>query len=122
LLLLSGHLWIFPRSLAQGWDCTMTHYPYFELRKEAMKRIDFEHIPLQNIASAFPNNHNIQYIDFSENNQIFAEYEPNKSDYILYSNIYNQFNTKTINEINRQYFEKWKIQKGYIEMTLLKRK
>ncbi len=121
-ILISGHFMLFPKNMAQGWDCTMTHYPYFELQKEAMNRIETAHIPLKNIASSFPNNHNMQYIDLSENEQIFAEYSNNETEYILYSNIYNQFNINVLNKINQSYSQRWRIEKGAVEIVLFQKK
>ena len=44
--LISGNLWIYPRNIAQGWDATLAHVPYYNLRIEAINYLDKNNIEI----------------------------------------------------------------------------
>jgi hypothetical protein len=86
--LLSGNLWVYPDKISQGWDSTLGHLPYYELRKQAIKYIDEQDIGINNVHSFFPNTAKIDDIDLNGDFRRFPNYCAG-AEYVLYSNIYN---------------------------------
>ncbi len=88
IIVITGNLWIYPPKIAQGWDSTLAHLPYYNLRKEAILYIDNENIDIAEVASFFPNKSPFDAIDLNGSQKHFSEYTGN-NEYIFYSNIYN---------------------------------
>lgn len=86
--LISGNLWIYPREISQGWDASLAHLPYFELRQKAIQYLDANHIPINGTGTFFPNGGEIEKVDLSGDSRAFLNFtgaEP----YAFYSNVYN---------------------------------
>jgi hypothetical protein len=88
LLLITGNLWIYPDTIAQGWDSTLAHVPYFKLRSEAIQYMNNHQIPVEQTASFFPNSVQIDMVDFSGDHRSFQPFTGN-NEYVFYSNVYN---------------------------------
>ena len=63
--ILSGHFWVYPEKLSQGWDATLGHLPYYKLRKQAIQYIDKQEIDIEKVHSFFPNLPTIDAIDLN---------------------------------------------------------
>lgn len=118
---LTGNLWVYPKTVATGWDATLSHLPYYSLRKEALNYINSNNINLNTVGTGFPNIDCQDYVDLTPTILCFVDHNLKTNKYILYSNIFNDFN-KTDLEI---LFKNWKIEtrykKGNVEMVLFKR-
>jgi len=90
LFVLSGSFWVYPDKIAQGWDATPAHWPYYSVRNEMLDYMKKNKIPLSSIGSFFPNIASFKLTDLSEDNQSFKDADLEKEEYILFSNIYNQ--------------------------------
>jgi len=90
LFVLSGSFWVYPDKIAQGWDATPAHWPYYSVRNEMLDYMKNNKIPLSSIGSFFPNIASFKLTDLSEDNQSFKDADLEKEEYILFSNIYNQ--------------------------------
>ena len=90
LLVLSGAFWVYPDKIAQGWDATPAHWPYYSVRNEMLDYLKTNKIPLSSIGSFFPNTASFKLTDLSEDNRSFRDADLQKEEYILFSNIYNQ--------------------------------
>jgi hypothetical protein len=44
--LLSGNFWVYPDTMAKGWDATLAHLPYHHLRQKMRQYINRNHIPV----------------------------------------------------------------------------
>lgn len=86
--ILSGHFWVYPEKLSQGWDATLGHLPYYKLRKQAIQYIDKQEIDIEKVHSFFPNLPTIDAIDLNKDYRSFKQYNEN-AQYVLYSNVYN---------------------------------
>ncbi|UMB61523.1 hypothetical protein MHL31_04780 [Lutibacter sp. A80] len=86
--LISGNFWIYPRNIAQGWDASLAHVPYHNLRIEAIKYLDNNHIKIEDIGTFFPNATSIDNIDLSGDLRSFRIFDF-KNEYVLFSNVYN---------------------------------
>jgi len=107
LSLFTGNAWVYPDKIAQGWDSTLAHWPYYDLRQQMLDYIAKENIPLEKIGTAFPNNTDLKYIDLKPGIGTFPLFDLQNQEYILYSNIYNDFPDEAIDELK----ENWKVKK-----------
>jgi hypothetical protein len=86
--LISGSFLIYPNKIAKGWDATLAHLPYYDLRHQAITYIDNEQINFKDVQSFFPNTASLDQIDLNGDHRNFNNYN-GKSEYVFYSNIYN---------------------------------
>jgi hypothetical protein len=85
---LTGHFWIYPEKIAQPWDTTLAHIPYYELRKECFEYIDDNNFNYNEFAAGFNLYGNRKRIELTTENKIVgASFENAK--YFIYSNISN---------------------------------
>ncbi|MFK7807040.1 MAG: hypothetical protein AB8F74_04480 [Saprospiraceae bacterium] len=105
--LLAGNAWVYPKKIAQGWDSTLGHWPYYSLRSEMIDYLLEQNISLEKIGTAFPNRTDLKYTDLNPGVGAFSSYDLESQSYILYSNIYNDFTDEAIDEME----EKWLVKK-----------
>jgi hypothetical protein len=86
--LISGSFWIYPDKIAKGWDATLAHLPYYELRLKAIDYLDEKQIDFKQTSSFFPNTAAINLIDLNHDYRNFKNYD-DTTQYVFYSNIYN---------------------------------
>lgn len=87
-VLISGSFWIYPDKIAKGWDSTLAHIPYFELRHHAIQYLNEEKIDFKDVGTFFPNTASLDKIDLNHDVRNFNNYNV-RSKYVFYSNIYN---------------------------------
>ncbi|MDR2626736.1 MAG: hypothetical protein LBC40_01730 [Dysgonamonadaceae bacterium] len=85
----SGHLWRYPEKLSVSWDTTLSHLPYYDLRKDMLQYIDDNHIDYREIASFFPASASGREIDLSNDRRRFSKSDSRENKYAIYSNIAN---------------------------------
>ncbi len=88
ITLISGSFWIYPNKIAKGWDATLAHLPYYDLRHQAIAYLDKKQINFKEVHSFFPNVASLNQIDLNRDLRNFDNYD-GKSNYVFYSNIYN---------------------------------
>ncbi len=122
LVMLSGNFWVYPKKIAQGWDCTLAHLPYYGLVEEMIGYIDQQKIAYKTIGTEFPNIGARKYIDLGASDQGFKEKDMQKDAFIFYSNVYNDFSDEALKDLENN----WKIEKalkrGQVCVILYKRK
>jgi hypothetical protein len=90
LIGLSGNFWIYPPKISKGWDSTLAHLPYYDLRLKAIHFLDTEGINFKDVDTFFPNYYSIEEIALNKDHRFFDNYTiGNNSNYIFYSNIFN---------------------------------
>ncbi len=119
--LLSGHFWVYPDTVAKGWDASLAHLPYFKLRREAIQYLDSKNIPLEKAGSDYPNVAPLTQTDLLPDNRTFKPKNLETDAYVLYSNVFNGFSDEEIAELktNWQPVESWK--RGQVFLILYKR-
>lgn len=117
----SGHFWSYPYKVDQGWDSTLAHWPFYELRKEFIQFMDEQQIPYEQVGAGFILNIPFKYSDLTNSNASFANYRTTTTPYILYTNVNNDMYS-TIDEYYRNYkILKYK-RKGQVIMVLFQKK
>lgn len=89
VLLVSGHFWLYPMGVSEGWDATTIHWNYFRVSEKMHSYIEDNNIQKNEIGTFFPNN-NSRYLTHIEEdkNDIYGGV-PFQNKYVLYSNAFN---------------------------------
>lgn len=116
--LLTGHCWIYPASVAQGWDSTLAHLPYYSLKREMIDRLDARGIPLGEVGTAFPEI-GPQYLkDLSDRMDGFSPKDLETQAYILWSNIMNDFTDAELDALQAEWRTDTRLCRGSICLVL----
>jgi len=120
LTLISGHFWIYPPKISQGWDSTTLHWRYFEVAEQMNEYIISENVDPKTVGTFFPayksrRNTHLEPDDFS-----YSKYDSSQ-EYMLYSNAFN-VEDAIIESIEER---KWEPIKSYeslgVDMSLYRR-
>lgn len=87
-LLLLGHLLIYPPRIAQGWDASLAHLPYWPLRTQALRYMDEAGIPIGATASFFPNVVSIDDVNVNGDTRTFLPFT-GQEPYVFYATVFN---------------------------------
>ena len=93
IFLLAGNFWVYPAPISNGWDSTLAHLPYYGLRRQMIAWIDAHQIGIAQTGSSFPNRRSLSDTDLNTDPRQFAAKDYQTNRYILYSNIFNDFDT-----------------------------
>ncbi|MBP1668420.1 MAG: hypothetical protein H6Q21_786 [Bacteroidetes bacterium] len=118
--LVSGNFWIYPDTIAKGWDATLAHIPYYGLREKMVSYIDDRKISFSDIGTEVPNAYQLKYYDLSGDERYIPIKDFQRNTYIFYSNIYNTFSDDEIKQLKTR----WLIEKEFrcfgVRVTLYK--
>lgn len=89
IIVLSGYFWIYPDTIAQGWDATPAHWSYYKARNEMLGYLRSKSIPPEKVGSFFPNLATFRLTDLNEDASAFKDADLEKDNFILFSNVYN---------------------------------
>ena len=121
-VLISGNFWVYPEKIAQGWDATPAHWPYYNLRNEMQQYLIHENIPTEDVGSFFPFNFSKFETDLTGSKVTTKQADKEEDEYIIYSNVFN-VDDQTIDELMSS--GKWrtrrKISSGLVYMSLYQR-
>jgi len=90
-ILAMGNLIIYPDKIAQGWDTTAAHWPFYKLE-----------------GTAFPIRSPRKFLDLTSNDPGYHEHNLSTDKYILYSNIMNEFSDEELDAL-----KEWTVVKEY---------
>ncbi|MEZ4911621.1 MAG: hypothetical protein R2774_12265 [Saprospiraceae bacterium] len=122
LSLWTGHFWVYPDHISQGWDGSLAHVPYYKLRDDMLKYLDSKHIPLESVGSQFPNVAESRYIELNLNaNYQFKPADVFSDQYILYSNVYNDFTDNDRKILSLEYELIYSLKREGVKLELYKR-
>jgi hypothetical protein len=99
LILLCGNLIIYPDKIAQGWDSSLAHIPYYHLRKKAIEFMKEKKIRPEDTKSWFPNLASSDFTDLSNEPYLFSDRNLSRCKYCLYSNIFNDISDSEYDRI-----------------------
>ncbi len=89
--LVAGNFLVYPPSIAQGWDASLSYLPFVELRKKMNQYIKDEGIPVESVGTVFPNYYSFRLTDLTEDKRQYAHKDLSNQLYIFDSNIFNDF-------------------------------
>jgi len=88
-VLLSGHFWIYPLKISQGWDATTLHWNYCKVSENMNSYIRENRIDKSEIGTFFPNRSSRYLTHLEDNKDDTYCGIPFTNKYILYSNAFN---------------------------------
>jgi hypothetical protein len=116
---LTGHCWIYPDRIAKSWDCTLAHWPYYELRTKCFEYIDGQKFDYKEVSGGFCLYGNRRFVELGNTDKIVGTKPDNQ--YFIYSNISNVEDTFA-NELKDK--TRWtpvkEFKKGFVIMTIYK--
>lgn len=80
---------VYPEKMAQSWDSSFAHFPYYELRNEVKTFFDNKNIDYSEVGSAFPLLHSIKDTELIEDDRCFSSIDFEKNGFVVYTNISN---------------------------------
>ena len=88
--LASGHFWLYPEKVSQGWDATTMHWNFFEVSDEMEDYLTRTEMDRAKIGTFFPHYKLMKNYQLKPKNSIsYQKATENETDYILYSNTFN---------------------------------
>ncbi len=122
MCLLAGNKIIYPEHVAQGWDSSLAHLPYYELRKKMNDYLEENGIDYSSVSSDFPDKAKRKFIDLTDSDDFHPVKNLNKDKYVLYTNVSNNFSEKEIEQLNENYFVVKEFEKRGVFIRLYKKK
>ena len=120
--LLSGHLWVYPSHISQGWDASLAHLHYFDLREKMLADMNSLQISIPEVACVYPNNSEQRYMDLSNDTIKHSAFDHTLSKYVLYSNVYNDYTDEDVKVLTEEFNIISHHQKMGVFMNLYERK
>ncbi|WP_242118578.1 glycosyltransferase family 39 protein [Aestuariivivens sediminicola] len=117
--LILGNFIVYTDSFAQGWDSSLAHLPYWNLRKKAIKYMDYNNIPISKTASFFPNSTEIDNVDLNSDSRSFRGFSGTEN-YVFYSNVYN-LSDEALEILNHNYHIIKSFKKNNIRIELMEK-
>lgn len=113
--LMTGNFWVYPEKIAQGWDASLAHLPYFGLKQKMDVYLKENAIPYDQVCADFPLLADPYYTDlsFEASEKSFKNYIESASEtcqWILVSNINNGFSDEDWQAFES---EKWQLVQAY---------
>ncbi len=119
--LLTGNLWIYPDRISQGWDSTLAHWSFYDLREQMREFVQDQQIELEKIGTAFPEIGSLKYKDLNEVRLGYKAKDLRTDQYILYSNIMNDFSDAELWRLQEEWKVMHEIRSRGIKMILYQR-
>lgn len=108
LVLVSGNFWVYSERISKAWDSVLCHLPYYSLRQEMIAYIEEQGINVNDVSASFPLDSFFSNTEANTDNRSFSPVNLDKSQYIIYTNIYN-WDDESINTLHAD----WKLQKEF---------
>ena len=118
----SGHFWVYPDHIAQGWDASLAHKPYFEAGAAGLAYLQQENIPLSSVGTAFPEvgEQHLRMLNGVKDGLV--PYDLNQQDYIWYSNIMNDFSDEELLTLQKSWTPVFTFRKRGVHLEIYHRK
>jgi len=106
---LSGHFWIYPDTIAKGWDSSLAYLPWVRHREAALTYMKQQMIIPEKTGTSFPLRHAGRYSHLNGENWQMPEKDLNTQVYVLYSNLCSGFSEEEISILEKQ----WDIEQSW---------
>ncbi len=122
-ILISGHFWLYPKKISQGFDATTLHWSYLQAYDEMQDFIESSKIDKGEIATFFPAYYPDKITYLKNGKDYHRTLTVLESDFILYSNALNVEDDviEALFNENSQWIEVKSISKSLIDVTLYRR-
>lgn len=110
----TGHFWIWPTTISQGWDSSFAYLNYFPLRDKMENYIKENNFSKKEIGTNL-NLNNPQYIDLTPpSEELYIDLNTSENNYILLSNIENETSDEDIQIIMND----WKLIQSFHQLGI----
>ena len=116
-----GNFIIYPDKIAQGWDSTAAHWPFYQLEEDMHNYIVNNSEINSPIGTAYPVRGKRQFLDPASTYPGYANYDLSTDKYILYSNIMNDFTDREIDELRSSWKKVHHLESKGVKMILYQR-
>jgi len=126
IALISGHFWVYPDKIAQGWDSSLAHVPYFKLRQEMIDFIQQNNIPPNQVITGTPNQFPLKETDLTDdlwhftNSDDIPKEQRNSAPFVFYSNVFNDIPDSFYDELHTNWEVVKTLESGGIRVTLFR--
>jgi hypothetical protein len=121
LVQLSGHFWTYPQRMSQGWEGTLGHLYFYNMRKEFRDYMEQQGIAKDQVASSSTLMQSDKKIDLGTDTVAYKDFEQDSTAYVWYCNVSNAMNNRAAYYFNN--FDIVKREKrGHVEMVLFRRR
>ncbi|MEM0996916.1 MAG: hypothetical protein AAGN35_07550 [Bacteroidota bacterium] len=126
LVLISGHFWVYPDSIAKSWDSSLAHLPYFGLQRDLAEEMAVRGIDPAQVCTDFPMLAPPRFAYVRESAPPFgrdlkATERLGNCEFVLWSNISNGFEAAEWEILDREFTQVLDRQKGAVRMRLFRR-
>ncbi len=121
--LISGHFWVYPDKVSQGWEASLSHLSYFQVRNKTNDYVFKNKLTKEKIATGSPNKYLLKHSDLINIPGKYQDIDEVKYDtlpYLIYSNIFNDFADSTYDDIHSRWILEKEFYSGKIRMSLFK--
>lgn len=110
--LLTGHLWVWPPTISQGWDTSLNYLNYFPLKDQMETYMQENGISKDSVGTNLNLNHP-EFIDLKEKADVlYSDLDLEENPYVLFSNIENATSDEDIRTLQKD----WILVKSYKRM------
>ena len=120
---ITGHFWIYPATIAQGWDSSLAYLNYFPLEQQMFDYLEKNQINTQNIGTNLPLGN--RWVSLAKNNNSedpkFSELDLTTNAFVLLSNVENSTSDQDIKTLRNQWEVVTEIKQLGVFLTLYKK-
>lgn len=115
---ISGHFWIYPTGIAQGWDASLTHKPYFAAKEAGFQFLKERDIQLSEVGTIFPEigPQHLRLLNGDTSGMVFLDLS--QQSYVWYSNVMNDFSEEEMLTLQEDWMEIFSYQKRGIHLKI----
>ena len=122
LALISGHFWIYPATIAQGWDSSLAYLNYFSEEKKMLAYLEANDISKDQVGTNLPLKSYIMatQVEHIKFDPPFEEANFSTNPYFIYSNVENRTKDEDIRRLRTEWEEVVTYTKRGVFLTLYK--
>ena len=118
----SGHFWLYPEKVSQGWDATTMHWNFFEVSDEMEDYLTRTEMDRTKIGTFFPHYKLMKNYQLKSKERIsYQKATENETDYILYSNTFN-VSDSIVDNLHKKWQLIQEFEQNRVFIQLLKKK
>lgn len=121
--LLSGHFWVYPDKVSQGWEASLAYLPYFKMRDKMRDYVNKNNIDKSTITTGSPHKYLLIHSDLKKNDGEYVDIDEVKYDtfpYLIYTNICNDVADSTYDDIHARWILEYELRNRQVRMSLFK--
>ena len=121
--LATGNFWLYGGGFSNGWDSSLKVLPYFNLKYEMDNFVKEQKINPEEIGTKFPLHHDIKHTYLAGESFHYTDMQEDyleKFNYVLLSNVSNQFSVAEKEKINSSWILLKELSRGEVYLRLFK--